>query len=176
MTHVLGPGVTLTALLLALASPATAGNASTAASKSPPAATSSSSGSSALATPSAGNAGLTRPVAAEAWTSWTSPWSVLPSRFDDWSWSALRVEWDPEAAAWGLASAPDVATAGVFGARLPSDRPVQITRADGTVMLLTGPEGMEFLSVHRGPDGRFHPRCGQNHDATAAPDAAWPEK
>ena len=167
MNQLLRPAVTLTALLLAVAPSANAGAARTAASQSTPVVPAATAKASPQATPSA---------VADAWTSWMSPWSALPSRFDEWSWSAIRVEWDPEAAAWGPATAHDGLAAGVFGARLPSDRPVQITRSDGTVGLLIGPEGMEYLSVHRGPDGRFHPRCGHDHESGAAPAVEWAEK
>ena len=86
----------------------------------------------------------------------------------------MRVEWDPESQSWGVAT-PDAASASVFGARLPSDRPIQITRPDGTVMLLVGPEGMEYLTVERGQDGRFHHRCSQD-PSPSVPATGWPEK
>lgn len=91
-------------------------------------------------------------------------WTPLPSRFASSSASGdmMRIEWDRESRSWGPASTAwsSPLGAGIFGARLPSDRPVQVTRADGSVMLMLGPESMEFAFAQRGPDGRFHWSCG----------------
>ncbi len=85
----------------------------------------------------------------------------------------MRIEWDRETGTWGMpAGGLSPLGAGIFGARLPSDRAVQITRADGSVMLMLGPEGMEFLSARLGRDGRFHMSCGP--DPAPATEAAAP--
>jgi hypothetical protein len=102
-------------------------------------------------------------------------WTPLPSRYAS-PWSAtdmMRIEWDRESRTWGMpTSGLSPLAVGVFGARLPSDRPLQITRADGSVMLMLGPEGMEFLTARLGADGRFHLSCGP--DPTPPADAAAP--
>lgn len=102
-------------------------------------------------------------------------WTPLPSRFAS-SWGSgdmMRIEWDSESHSWGPASTAwsSPLGAGIFGARLPSDRPVQVTRADGSVMLMLGPESMEFAFAQLGPDGRFHWSCGpESHvDPAATP-------
>ena len=101
-------------------------------------------------------------------------WTPLPSRFAT-SWGGaemMRIEWDRESGTWGPASSGlSPLGAGVFGARLPSDRPVQITRADGAVMLMLGPEGMEFLTARLGRDGRFHLSCGPDAHPVGEPTA-----
>jgi len=161
------PGAPLAVLLLAVALPAMADATPPGDPRAP------------QATPSTAPApvahGCDHASQAGTWSSFVLPWTVLPSRFEDWSWTAMRVQWDPESESWGVATSSDPAGAGVFGARLPSDRPIQVTRPDGTVMLLIGPEGMEYVTVQRGPDGRFHHQCAQE-PSTSMPATGWPEK
>jgi len=101
-------------------------------------------------------------------------WTPLPSRYETGAsaFDLMRVEWDRESRTWGAASGAwsGAPGAGIFGARLPSDRPVQVTRADGSVMLLLGPESMEFAFARLGPDGRFRWTCGPDtHGAAQIP-------
>lgn len=102
---------------------------------------------------------------------------VLADLFEGGSLDGLRVAWDSESGSWGVMPA-DPVQAAVFGTRLPSDHSLMVTRADGTGLLLTGPEGTEYLLAQRGPGGRWLTRC-LPHGLLSAPASVaetFPEK